>query len=311
MHPVVLTLISTMLQVNRNFSFPYIANFAIPSFTGYLQMVFKNLGVTDFKVVRVEYTLAGVMSGMEPLLPKKTDSIETARKQAQQIAMNLFGDKNEVSESASSTGESAIEELISSPAPVLTVDTLPEKLPTSEEPTVSEEVAPSNEAIALESDSTTIEAPKIADVTPYEHLPPHQELEREETAKVPEVEKEVIAETATPSSIMEDIPAPEVVAPSMRTGYMMKRGHLVKNWKNRYFVLDNGSLTYYEGPQKLPPYGSGKKGSLEIKGATVASSGSQVTIVAGSNDLILEIKDTRDRVDWITALKKHATYYSK
>ena len=32
----------------------------------------------------------------------------------------------------------------------------------------------------------------------------------------------------------------------MKKGWMKKEGHIVKNWKDRHFVLDSGILIYYE-----------------------------------------------------------------
>jgi FMN-dependent NADH-azoreductase len=42
--------------------------------SGYLKTLFTNLGSSDVNVIRTEYTLAGVVPGMEELLPKKEES---------------------------------------------------------------------------------------------------------------------------------------------------------------------------------------------------------------------------------------------
>ena len=42
-----------------------------------------------------------------------------------------------------------------------------------------------------------------------------------------------------------------IVHEVLRTGSMRKKGHLVKNWKERFFVLTVNSLKYYETAQSL------------------------------------------------------------
>jgi hypothetical protein len=63
-------------------------------------------------------------------------------------------------------------------------------------------------------------------------------------------------------------PSPSVIinAPPKMIGWLRKRGHVVPNWKTRYFVLDNGFLTYYVDKLDLPPYGKTMKGQLCLAG---------------------------------------------
>ena len=37
------------------------------------------------------------------------------------------------------------------------------------------------------------------------------------------------------------------------SGYLWKEGHMRKNWKRRWFVLDNQQLRYYTAPDALEP----------------------------------------------------------
>lgn len=46
--------------------------------TGYLKMLFGNLGATDLALIRAEYTLAGIVPGMEAQIPKKEESFKAA-----------------------------------------------------------------------------------------------------------------------------------------------------------------------------------------------------------------------------------------
>lgn len=43
----------------------------------------------------------------------------------------------------------------------------------------------------------------------------------------------------------------EVVNGVLRKGYLFKKGHQVKNWKRRFFVLTRSSLTYFESREKM------------------------------------------------------------
>ena len=43
----------------------------------------------------------------------------------------------------------------------------------------------------------------------------------------------------------------EVVNGVLRKGYLFKKGHQVKNWKRRFFILTRNSLTYYESREKM------------------------------------------------------------
>ena len=54
--------------------------------SNYLKMIFTNLGAANVEVVRVEYTLAGIVPGMEAQIPKKEESfahaVETVKARA-------------------------------------------------------------------------------------------------------------------------------------------------------------------------------------------------------------------------------------
>ena len=48
--------------------------------------------------------------------------------------------------------------------------------------------------------------------------------------------------------------------PPLMQGFLMKLGHIHKNWKNRYFVIMNGELRYFQIPSNTSPYGINMKG---------------------------------------------------
>ena len=50
-------------------------------------------------------------------------------------------------------------------------------------------------------------------------------------------------------------------------GWASKRGHMVKNWKRRFFVLDRetAQVMYYVKDSKEPPYGVDLKGAVSLR----------------------------------------------
>lgn len=54
-------------------------------------------------------------------------------------------------------------------------------------------------------------------------------------------------------------------SPVMMTGYLMKQGHIVQNWKTRYFVLDAGFLRYFVKDSPSPPFGRDCKGGMSLR----------------------------------------------
>jgi hypothetical protein len=103
-------------------------------------------------------------------------------------------------------------------------------------------------------------------------------------------------------------------APPIKKGMVLKEGHIVRNWKNRYFVLEKGKLTYYESQSSEYPYGVGKKGDLSLKGVTTVCSKSMISLntknEAGKEVLALnlDIKYPNERDEWMEAIKQHIEY---
>ena len=60
----------------------------------------------------------------------------------------------------------------------------------------------------------------------------------------------------------------QIVVPPIKKDWLMKQGrNLFKSWKKRYFVLENGLLSYYESDSNDPPYGTHLKGQMSMRGA--------------------------------------------
>jgi hypothetical protein len=94
-------------------------------------------------------------------------------------------------------------------------------------------------------------------------------------------------------------------------GCLMKRGHVNKNWKNRFFRVERGELRYYtEGQEQL-------KGSVDLKG-TIVSPGMTQSPEGLKNYFVLTSKDGKFEMHlsapneqtmhrWIEALQEAQT----
>lgn len=106
--------------------------------------------------------------------------------------------------------------------------------------------------------------------------------------------------------------------PPLKKGFILKEGHLFKNWKNRFFVLEAGTMIYYESSTDTYPYGVRKKGEIILKGTTAKVNQNIITISfegdAASRDglstLTLEIRYPTEREEWFQAIKSHIAYFS-
>lgn len=113
-----------------------------------------------------------------------------------------------------------------------------------------------------------------------------------------------------------------ITIPDLTTGWLKKQGHMVKNWKRRFFVLSYGVLKYYEkNGQEGRGSGENELGSVGLKGATVkvvvnADASKSGTLkdcrmsVESSNgkDLLIEAESVAEKNAWFDALKKHIIY---
>lgn len=113
--------------------------------------------------------------------------------------------------------------------------------------------------------------------------------------------------------------------PDMKTGWLLKQGHLVKNWKRRFFVLNYGVLTYYEQDNIASRKGvvDVPKGKINLKNATVVvlvkdevggggrvkDSQERLSVTDASNDvLIVQMQSAEEKKDWFEAIRKHILY---
>jgi hypothetical protein len=111
-------------------------------------------------------------------------------------------------------------------------------------------------------------------------------------------------------------PTPLIIQPQERKGWLKKeaRKSFLKNWKNRYFVLAEGLLTYYESSSTTPPYGQNERGTTRLRGAKLEQKGSTNILIhferGEDRDLLVQCADARDRTEWLQALQAHISFYS-
>ncbi|KAJ8247546.1 hypothetical protein GJAV_G00247590 [Gymnothorax javanicus] len=97
----------------------------------------------------------------------------------------------------------------------------------------------------------------------------------------------------------------ELVLDVIKQGYLMKKGHKRKNWTERWFVLRQGSLTYYVGEDL-----SEKKGSVSLDGSSCVESledkdGRKCLFIIRCPEKTFEISasDKKKKQEWMQAIQ--------
>ena len=110
----------------------------------------------------------------------------------------------------------------------------------------------------------------------------------------------------------------EAVIPKLQKGWLMKqrRGGVVKNWKERFFVLIEGDITYFEDAlDGRPPFGAIEKGGMELTGVDLEDkSGLQFCVVGKEGEkknLLLEAEDIDTKETWMAAIAEHISYMNR
>lgn len=115
--------------------------------------------------------------------------------------------------------------------------------------------------------------------------------------------------------------------PNYKAGFLSKKSRegIIKNWKRRYFVVDNGLLCYFEKKLEVPPFGVNKKGECSLKGATACIATSDkfadgnaaekakrivITTSDASSDksMLIEAMDEEEADEWIQSIQAHIEY---
>ncbi len=95
-------------------------------------------------------------------------------------------------------------------------------------------------------------------------------------------------------------------APRKKRGFMEKRGELFKNWKKRYFILEDGILLYKaDDREKTPPIKYAKVSSVITWNGR--DHGLCIRLDTG-RDLYVDAGSDVKREAWCEALESHAKY---
>ena len=101
--------------------------------------------------------------------------------------------------------------------------------------------------------------------------------------------------------------------PPVKTGWIVKRGHVFRTWRKRYFVLEKGVVTYY-ADEKM----KNQKGQVVIKGYNVGGHSKlhseELYLSAGESggtDLLLSFQDKTEKEEWRDAFEAHIQGFLK
>ena len=95
-------------------------------------------------------------------------------------------------------------------------------------------------------------------------------------------------------------------APMRVEGWMAKQGHIFRNWKNRWFVLDGRSILYYS-----------KEGATKPRGVIQMVDGSDIiieeryakpfcfTIITPAKRFVLQAADEDEMAEWLMAIQNN------
>jgi len=108
---------------------------------------------------------------------------------------------------------------------------------------------------------------------------------------------------------MQDEQLQETIDKAAKSGYLVKLGGIVKNWKRRYCVLKGGLLRYYKDETSLQP-----QGTVILERARVAEPGPDVDkphaflVVAPLRSWVFVCEDDNEKKAWMEAIQKQCDF---
>ena len=114
------------------------------------------------------------------------------------------------------------------------------------------------------------------------------------------------------SLLRQDLDKNEGFPPS-KTGRIVKRGHIFRTWRERYFVLEKGVVTYYADERK-----KNQKGQVNIQGYRVGGHKKLNSFElylspeeSGGKDLVLSFDDVAEKDEWRNAFESHIAAFNR
>uniref|UniRef100_A0A7S3GEJ1 non-specific serine/threonine protein kinase n=1 Tax=Palpitomonas bilix TaxID=652834 RepID=A0A7S3GEJ1_9EUKA len=95
-----------------------------------------------------------------------------------------------------------------------------------------------------------------------------------------------------------------------KEGWLTKKGHIIQNWKRRWFVLGDGSLSYYANVKDSRPKGSLIVVDGEVEPNTQDKKKECCFSVTGMNGakkktLVIQCESVRERDEWVKAMQSN------
>lgn len=99
--------------------------------------------------------------------------------------------------------------------------------------------------------------------------------------------------------------------PSRVEGWMAKKGHLFRSWRNRWFVLDDGDMSYFSKPEDRKCKGTVKlTADSSVESLVDYHRPFVFKVTTPSKAFMLQAADEDELDEWIGAVRAHITAFS-
>ncbi len=114
------------------------------------------------------------------------------------------------------------------------------------------------------------------------------------------------------SAIAASASSPELSVPKVHRGNMRKEGQVFKTWKNRFFILEEGVLSYYSSESESKSEDNRMGEPLTLLGYKVSTPSKSRLILTSEDEaercLMLDIAEPFLLTEWESALNAHIAY---